>query len=68
MAAQFFRGLNPFFDNHFYIGNRFLIRFSISHATRQLGYLRNKGTILIAPVDDNFVIIRHLTPPAYIVL
>jgi len=58
------RGLDPQPDGSLGVSQSRLVSLSVSHATRQLRHVRNKGVVLLAPVDDDLVLLHDLSRQA----
>src|SRR6266700_817009 len=61
-AAEFFRGLDPFLNDDFYVGESFLVGLSVGGAAGKFGDFGDKGIVGLTPIDDDFVS-RHRFPP-----
>src|SRR5690606_677065 len=51
-AAEGPRGLDPLADHRLRLGKRLAIGRAISHTAGELRHLREKGMVLLAPVED----------------
>lgn len=62
-AAEFFGGFEPFLDDDFYVGESFLVGFSVSGAAGKFGDFSDKRFVGLTPIDDDFVFRHRVLPP-----
>ena len=63
-AAEFFGGFDPFLDDDFDVGERFLVGLSVGGATGKFGDFGDKGFVSLTPVDDDLVSRHRVLPPS----
>jgi hypothetical protein len=61
LAAHLSCRINPCLNDYFSVGQRFLIGFTISHATGKFWHLDDERLIFLTPIDYEFVLIIQQT-------
>jgi len=55
LSPEFFGSFNPFVNDDFYVGESFLVSFSVGGAAGEFGDFGDKRFVSLTPVDDDLV-------------
>src|ERR1700719_39442 len=61
-ATKFFGCFDPFLNDDFHVGERFLVGLSVGCAAGKFGDFGDKRSVGLTPIDDDFVSRHRLLP------